>query len=43
MEGCANLGLIYVNGQGVTRDVARALSLYQQACEGGLVEVCARE
>ena len=30
----------YVNGAGVTQDFPRAVALYQQACDGGLVEAC---
>ena len=40
---CSDLGSMYASGEAVTQDVARALSLYRQACEGGLVEVCRRE
>ena len=31
---------MYFSGEGVTRDPARAASLYQQACDGGAVESC---
>jgi len=35
MTGCANLGVLYDNGQGVTQDKAKAAALYGQACDGG--------
>ena len=37
---CNHLGFMYENGEGVTRDPARAASLYQQACDGGYAEAC---
>ncbi len=37
---CSNLGFMYQNGEGVTRDLARAASLYQQACDGGNTLAC---
>ena len=43
MLGCASLGVMYDTGEGVTQDLARAASLWQQACNGGLVEACRRE
>lgn len=33
--GCATLGALYSQGQGVTQDDARAASLYSRACDGG--------
>ena len=36
MRGCNNLGVMYQFGDGVTQDLALALSLYQRACEGGV-------
>ncbi len=40
---CYNLGALYANGERVTRDLARAVSLYQQACDGGLARACRKE
>ena len=37
---CTSLGAMYANGIGVTRDLARALSLLQQACDGGEMRGC---
>ncbi len=37
---CWDLGKMYANGEGVTQDYARAASLYQQACDGGMATVC---
>ena len=37
------LGFAYETGAGVAQDMARAVGLYQQACDGGLVEACSRE
>jgi TPR repeat protein len=39
---CGNLALLYGQGLGVSRDVARALTLHKQACEAGLVSSCER-
>lgn len=39
-EGCSRLGDIYENGWGVKPSPARALELYQQACEGGYQIAC---
>ena len=33
-RGCANLGVMYVNGTGVTQDFFKAVELYQKACDG---------
>ena len=32
---CGNLGWMYENGEGVKRDLSRAMALYRQACRGG--------
>ena len=40
MLGCTRLGLMYDAGDGVTQDLARAASLYQQACDGEDVLGC---
>jgi TPR repeat protein len=37
---CVVLGHMYQTGEGVTQDLARAVILYQQACEGGLMQGC---
>ena len=37
---CYDLGLMYEAGAGVTQDRARARSLFQRACDGGLVDAC---
>ena len=40
MQGCTDLGVMYATGAGVTRDDARAVSLYQRACDGGEMRGC---
>lgn len=40
--GCTILGLMYETGAGGTRDLARAVSLYQRACDRGLMVACTR-
>jgi hypothetical protein len=42
LPSCTVLGLIYETGAGGTRDLARALTLYDRACEGRLPEACLR-
>jgi len=37
---CNVLGLMYLTGEGVTRDPARALPLYMRGCDGGLSGAC---
>ena len=32
--GCVSLGVMYVNGTGVTQDFFKAVELYQKACDG---------
>ena len=39
---CNVLGLMYETGAGGTRDLARAIGLYQQACDRGVTEGCTR-
>ena len=39
MQSCDDLGLGYQGGLGVTRDPARALVLFQRACDEGLKPV----
>ena len=34
---CNVLGLMYETGAGVTRDLARAVALYERACDGGVM------
>ena len=33
--GCNNLGLMYQNGEGVAKDDAKAVELYQKSCDAG--------
>ena len=40
MGGCDDLGFMYGTGEGITQDLARALSLYRQACDGGAIQGC---
>jgi TPR repeat protein len=37
---CRQLGDMYANGRGVTRDLARAGQSYERACNGGEPDVC---
>ena len=38
--GCANLGLLYDRGWGVSRDYAVAIESYRKACDGGEAWAC---
>ena len=38
--GCADLGVLYYKGEGVTRDFERAVALFHQACQGGSARGC---
>src|SRR5438105_3472370 len=38
--GCAELATAYKNGRGVTADGARAVQLYQRACDLGQASSC---
>ena len=40
MIACNIFGLMYETGEGVRRDLARAVGLYQRACEGGALVGC---
>ncbi|HIF07272.1 MAG TPA: sel1 repeat family protein [Gemmatimonadetes bacterium] len=40
LVSCNVLGLMYLTGEGVTRDPARALPLYMRGCDGGLSGAC---
>jgi len=40
LVSCNVLGLMYLMGEGVTRDPARALPLYTRACDGGFLGAC---
>ena len=40
MQSCDDLGIMYEGGARVTRDAARAVNLFQQACDGGLMLAC---
>lgn len=37
---CTNLGLLYRNGEGVTRDASRAAALYKKACDANEPSAC---
>ena len=39
-EGCFNLGLMYVKGQGVKQDYFKAKDLFGKACDGGVTNGC---
>ena len=39
---CGDLGAMYLGGKGVAKDEAKALSLYEQACTGGVAADCSR-
>ena len=38
--GCYYLGLLYLDGLGVERDVRRAILLFEKACAGKIDESC---
>ncbi len=38
---CTQLGDMYANGRGVTKDLGRAARAYERACNGGAADVCA--
>ena len=40
MNGCNNLGVMYVNGTGVVQDVQEAVRFYRTACDGGEMSGC---
>jgi TPR repeat protein len=40
LEACRNLGVMYVEGTGVSRDAPRAAKLFAQACNGGNLPAC---
>ena len=40
MLGCNELGVMYGTGEGVAKDLARAATLYQRACDGGEMWGC---
>ena len=37
---CYNLGLLYINGQGVKQDYNKAAKLYEKACNGEIIQAC---
>jgi len=37
---CANLAVLYSDGDGVAKDIPRAVSLFSRSCEGGLSYSC---
>jgi uncharacterized protein len=40
MKGCFDLGYVYGEGIGVTKDTTKATALYQRACNGGVAIAC---
>lgn len=40
LEACRNLGVMYADGLGVSRDRERSVKLFVQACNGGLLAAC---
>jgi TPR repeat protein len=40
IAGCVSLASLYENGKGVTKDRARAKSLYEKACNDGDALAC---
>ena len=39
-ERCHALGLMYLNGEGVSKDILKAIELFTKACDGGNGEAC---
>ena len=39
-SACYNLGWMYDDGEGVTKDLSRAAALYEQSCTGGYARGC---
>lgn len=39
-EGCYNLGIMYLNGQGVKQSNSKARELFGKACDGGHIDGC---
>lgn len=40
LKECANLGVMYVQGQGVSQDFQKATELFNMACNGGISKGC---
>jgi len=40
LDACRNLGVMYAEGTGISRDVQRAAKLFVQACNGGNLPAC---
>ena len=40
MNGCYNLGLMYADGNGVEKDLSKAVELFKKACNGGNMHGC---
>ena len=40
MRGCYNLGVMYTNGNGVEKDLGKAVELFKKACDGGDMDGC---
>src|ERR1044071_8033486 len=41
LQGCVDLGALYVHGNGVAKDEAKAAALFQKACDGNEMRGCA--
>lgn len=40
INACYNLGLMYMDGRGVKKDINKTLVFFEKACEGGLANAC---
>jgi TPR repeat protein len=40
VPGCSNLGALFLQGRGVSKDEARAAALFTKVCEGGEATGC---
>lgn len=40
MNGCFNLGVDYLHGDGVAQDFTQARTVFQTACDGGYASAC---
>jgi TPR repeat protein len=40
-DGCAELGVLLVEGRGIPRDLDHGRGLLQKGCEGGVTTACA--
>ena len=39
-NGCHNLGVLYMNGNGVKQDYIEAAKLFEKACDDGYSQSC---